>query len=341
MAHPWGDGVRAVPVVYIDVVWFLNFVMDSILLWTTGWLMKRRVTWSRILLGGLLGACYALLLFFPTLSMLTTWPGKAVVSVIMVWISIPRKNMLDLARLVGAYYIVSFVLAGASIALGFAIPGTSLGKAVDSSSHGLMFATSGETLAMMVGIPVSLYGINRMVAHLRKAGRMANYACQVEAAFGQTTVTFTGLFDSGNQLTDPVSKRPVSFVDLEVLLPVLPDQLRAELERGGDMFSAIANVASSNAFTLVPFRGASGQGLTVAIRPDEIVISRNGLRQPVAQKCLFAVYPGRLSADGSFQAILHMDMVNGDDNFEGFQIARGSQSPASTTPAVAVPPNSD
>lgn len=333
--------MRPVPVVYIDVVWLINLVMDSILLWTTGWLMKRRVKWYRILLGGFLGSCYALLLFFPALSMLTTWPGKAVVSVIMVGIALPWTNMLNLARLVGTYYIVSFVLAGASIALGFAIPGTSLGKAIPTSRHGLMFATSGETFAMMIGIPLCLFGMARIVAYFRKAGRMANYSCLVEAKFGDVIVSFTGLFDSGNQLTDPVTHRPVSFVDMEVLLPALPEQLRAELDRGSDVLTAIATIAGSSAFTLVPFNGASGKGLTVALRPDDITLTQKGVRQPVTRKCLFAVYPGRLSNDGSFQAILHMDMVNGDDNFETHTDTRGRQSHTAHAHTAVVSSNSD
>lgn len=114
--------MQALPVVYIDIVWMVNFIMDFALLWTTGWLMKRRARWTRLLAGALVGATYALALFVPALSLATTWPGKALVSVLMVWVSLPHRSALDLARLVGVYYLVSFVVAGRAWPLGSPCP---------------------------------------------------------------------------------------------------------------------------------------------------------------------------------------------------------------------------
>lgn len=335
-----GDGVQAVPVVYIDVVWLVNLVMDFILLWTTGWLMKRRARLRRLALGALVGACYSLLLFFPALSPLTTWPGKALVSVVMVWIALPYKHLIDLARLLGAYYIVAFVFAGASIALGFTVPGVSLDKSL-LTQHGLIFRTSGETFAMMVGVPLCLFVVRRLLLHLRKQSRLQNFSALVEAEFDGVSLRFTGLFDSGNQLTDPVSKRPVSFVDMDVLLPVLPSELGEAVKSGGDLFAALATVAACHHIALVPYQGASGRGLTIALRPQVVYIERGGTRTMVTEACLFAAFPGKLSADGSFQAILHMDLMNGVDEVERIAIAQRHESSAASSAAVAVSAHSD
>lgn len=330
----------AMPVVYIDVVWFVNLVMDALLLWMTGWLMKRKIRWYRILFGALFGASYALLLFFPSLSMLTTWPGKAIVSVAMVWMALPRKNVLDVLRLVGIYYFVSFVLAGATVALGFAIPGTSLRNALAVGPRSLMFVTSGETLALMVAIPLCIFGIQRLIARIARVHRQANWLCSVLASFETGDLSFTGLVDSGNQLYDPVSHQPVSFVDLDVLLPILPMQLQRELAQGRDMLSAIASVAVSNQFTLVPFQGAGGKGLTIAVRATEVRVEWKGQSHVVLGKQLFAVYPGKLSADGSFRAILHMDMMNGDDDVEGVSDAQRHEHETTHSIATTLYPHS-
>ncbi|WAH35525.1 sigma-E processing peptidase SpoIIGA [Alicyclobacillus dauci] len=323
------------PVVYIDVVWLVNFVMDAMLLWTTGWILKRKMKFVRVVLGGLTGACYSLLLFFPTLSLLTTWPGKALVSVAMVFIALPRKGMLDLARVVVVFYFVSFVFAGAAVALGFAIPGQSLGKAIQTGSHGLVFATSGETLALMVAVPLCVFGLQRLMSKLRRVQHRENWLCRVTASFDGTTIHFTGLLDSGNQLYDPVSRRPVSFVDLDVLLPVLPEAVQAHVAAGHDMLSAVATLTGSKSFTLVPFQGASGRGLTIALRPDHILVEQANRTWPVVGAHLFAVYPGKLSSDDAFSAILHMDMMNGDDEVEGISDAKGPQYEAQNSPAAA------
>ncbi|MFD1677310.1 sigma-E processing peptidase SpoIIGA [Alicyclobacillus fodiniaquatilis] len=330
----------ATPVVYIDVVWFVNLVMDTMLLWTTGWLLKRKMRRSRVFLGGLTGACYALLLFFPTLSLLTTWPGKALMSVCMVWLALPKKNILDLIRLILVFYFVSFVFAGAAVACGFAIPGMSLGKALSIDGHGLVFTTSGETLALMVAVPLCIWGMQRLLHRLRKVQQQTHWLYTVEATFANHIIRFVGLLDSGNQLYDPVSRRPVSLVDLDVLLPVLPEEVQKALAAGSDMLTAVASVAASRNFTLVPFQGASGQGLTIALKPDHVYIKQGERGWQLESAHLFAVYPGRLNAEGTFRGILHMDMMNGVDSIEGNQDTQGPEHEVAYPPPVALHSNS-
>ncbi|GEO25091.1 sporulation sigma-E factor-processing peptidase [Alicyclobacillus acidoterrestris] len=326
----------ATPVVYIDVVFVVNFVMDGVLLWTTGWLLKRSTRFRRVALGALLGAGYGLCMFFPILSLLTTWPGKALMSVAMVFIALPHKGMLDLLRQVVVFFFVSFVFAGAAVALGFAIPSTSLGKGIAVNGHGLMFATSGETLALMAAVPICVFGIQRLMMRLRRVQQRSNWIVAVAAKFGDVVVQFDGLLDSGNQLYDPVSKCPVSFVDMDILLPVLPEDVRGEIAKGTDLLTAVATLAASTSFRLVPFQGASGKGLTVALRPDEVTLQQNGERLRVRNAQLLAVYPGTLSSDGTFQAILHMDMMNGDDEVESTRHTQGPQYEIANSPPVVL-----
>lgn len=326
----------ATPVVYIDVVFLINFVMDGVLLWTTGWLLKRNVRLRKVALGALIGSGYGLLMFFPSLSLLTTWPGKALMSVAMIYVALPKRGMLDLLRVILVFFFVSFVFAGAAVALGFAIPSTSLGKGLAVSGHGLVFTTSGETLALMAAVPICIFGMQRILARIRRVQQRTNWIVSVEARFGDLTVSFNGLLDSGNQLYDPVSRRPVSFVDMDVLLPVLPQNVQAEIAKGVDLLSAVAALAASTSFSLVPFQGASGKGLTLALRPDDIVVEQKGERLTVRDPQLFAVYPGRLSSDGTFDAILHMDMMNGDDEVEGTRHTQGPQYEIANSPAVVL-----
>lgn len=326
----------ATPVVYIDVVFLVNFVLDATLLWTTGWVLKRKVTVRRVLLGGMVGALYSMAMFVPALSLLTTWPGKALASVLMVYVALPRKSMLDMIRLVSLFYFVSFVFAGASIALGYAVPGTTLSHSIALGNRGLMFATSSGTLALMVAIPLAIFSLQRLMSTMKRAVQKANFLCDVTAVFGRETIHFKGLLDSGNGVCDPVSSRPVSFVDMDVLFPVLPAKVRQATLEGQDLLSAVASLAASASLTLVPFQGASGRGLTVAIRPDKVVITQGSRIWTCLDQHLFAVYPGALSNDATFRAILHMDMMNGDDEDEGIRNAQTFEHEAANPTAATL-----
>ena len=331
------------PVIYIDVVWLVNFVMDGVLLVTTGWIMRRPIRTGRIVLGALIGACYSLLLFFPSLSGLTTWPGKALVSLLMVGIGVKRQSWLDLARLCALFYFVSFVFAGAAIALHFAVPGVSLTKVASVSANGIAVETSMESLALLVAIPVGIALFKYIVRRLRQTHLRAGMEYRVHAVFQNVTIQCVGLVDSGNQLRDPISRRPVCFVDGEVMYPVLPKPIQTALRAGGDVVRALSEMTSDAcyAFTLVPFRGAGGIGqLTIALAPDHLELEKNGHRFTVKESCLFAVNPTRLSVDNRFQAILHMELITGDEGFEADDKSETPQYETADSSATLVDSNS-
>lgn len=302
-----------IPVVYIDVVWLVNLVMDGVILATTCWLLRRPVRAGRVMSGALIGSGYALLLFAPSLAVLTTWAGKAVASLLIVWVSIGRRSWIDLAKSSVMFYFVSFVFAGAAIAMRFAIPGVSMSKTLQVSGNRVAFTQSFSSLGLLVAIPLCIALIKYTMRKLRQIHLRAGMSYRVRVAFPGGTVTFTGLVDTGNQLRDPVSRQPVSFVDHQALQPVLPvplNQVSLESQQLVNLLSEVEDERYAGRFTLVPFRGAGGQmQLTVALRPDYVELEQANKTWARAQMCLFAIHPGRLAHDGQFEAILHMEVT--------------------------------
>ncbi len=308
------------PVVYIDVVWAVNLVMDAVLLFTTGWIAKRKMRPWRVFAGALVGAMYSLILFVPSWSWATTWPGKALVSLVMIALVFPTRNWLQLARLSALYYFVSFVLAGAAIALHFAVPGESLTKGVVLANRRFVWSTSLGGLALVVAIPLSFALIRYVMYRVKQVQIQSGSLYEVFVTVGGKNTQFTGLVDTGNQLRDPVSRRPVCLVDAHVMQEILPEELHPALQRGEDLVMALSDITDKSLatkFALIPFRGAGGvTKMTIAIRPDHMELEVQGARKPAAQSCLLAVHTGRLSNDNRFQAILHTQVITGDDGLE-------------------------
>lgn len=51
--------------VYLDIIWALNFMFDSLLLYLTAIILKREIRLWRIFAGGLIGSIIILLVFTP------------------------------------------------------------------------------------------------------------------------------------------------------------------------------------------------------------------------------------------------------------------------------------
>jgi stage II sporulation protein GA (sporulation sigma-E factor processing peptidase) len=326
------------PVVYIDVVWLVNFAMDAVLLGCSAWISRRPLRLWRVLGGAVLGSMYAVLLFFPPLAPLTTWPGKAIASLAMVAAAIPCRSWLELLRVAVTFYFVSFVFAGAAIALHFAVPGTTLAGGVVAGNR-LAFATSLQSLALLVAIPLVLAMLRYVTYRLRESARQAGGLYPARLVFAEHVIELVGLVDTGNHLRDPVTRKPVCLVDARVLASVLPDALRQAVERDADLLAALEQVDDPGwygRFALVPFRGAGGaQQMAVAVRPDRIEFGRGGTWRPGAD-CLVALYPGELSSEHEFQAILHTAVITEADGFEELPTASKDSTRMADAAAIVV-----
>lgn len=325
------------PVIYADLVWLVNFVMDAVLLVGCAWVAKRKTSLVRILLGAFVGSMYAMLLFLPPLSALTTWPGKAVASLLMVWVAVPPRSWLDLARNCALYYFVAFVFAGAAVALNYAIPGVSVAGGTLVGGKQLAFLTSAKSLALLIAIPLGGGLIHAVLDRARRLHRLRASLHEVEVVLGNQTVRFVGLADTGNQLRHPLTGRPVCLVDLEVLQALLPSTLVQALRDGVPVYDALNNLPEDLAvrYSFVPFRSAGGTDQWILVfRPDEFRILQDGVIGPAARPCLVGIHTRPLSNDGRFQAILHIDVITGDDRLEELRYA--NQQTQSDT-ALALP----
>lgn len=327
------------PVIYIDVVWLVNFVMDGVLLLTTCWILHRRVRPWRLVAGAFIGACYALMLFFPSLAVLTGFVGKAVMTLLMVNVGIIRRTWIDLVRVCLVFFGVSFVFAGAAIGLHFALPEVTLSKVATVGGNEIAVQTSMESLVLLVCIPLCIALLQYIVRHMRKASMRAGLTFIVRVKFGDFRLECIGLVDSGNQLRDPIRRRPVNFIDADVLLPMLPQKLADSILQGTDPVLALGDMTQDemrSKFTLVPYRGAGGVSqLAIAIAPDSVILERAGMEYQVSTPCLFAIHPTQLSVDRTFQALLHFELVTGD---EAFEVSHGQEPNqheiANTTPTI-------
>lgn len=313
-------GAMPVPVVYADVVWLVNLVMDGALLLVTCWIAHRGVYPKRVLAAAFLGSLYALLMFIPPLSLFTTWAGKALMSLLMVWIGIPTRNWLDLLRHTALYYFVAFVFAGAAVAAHFALPGTSIAGGEVAANGRLTFAVSLQGLALIVAVPTA-YGVLRFaLSRMRTIRLRAAHLHHVHFRVGDRQADCIGLADTGNQLRDPLTRKPVCLLDAAVMASLVPDDLAGCLQSSGDwwqVIEALDDPAWIRRLSLIPFRGAGAvERMTFALRPDLVEVENGGVMRPSPCPCLLALHPGRLSARNEFQAILHIEVIAEDEGIE-------------------------
>ena len=119
----------------------------------------------------------------------------------------------------------------------------------------------------------------------------------VSVSLSGKTVSFRALRDSGNELYDPITNRPVLVCEKETLHPLFAHTLQTTADPYTQFCTLNASEGSTNRMRLIPCQTVTGDGLLVAFKPDKVTI--NGIEEPY----LVAFAPKAFSPDASYQAI--------------------------------------
>ncbi|WP_438433424.1 sigma-E processing peptidase SpoIIGA [Gorillibacterium sp. sgz500922] len=298
-------------VVYVDLLFLINLLIDGALLLVTAWTLKTVYRLWRIAAAAALGALYVVLLFFPNPSFLFSFGAKALVSLAMLAIAFGYGGLGRYLRHLGAFYLVNFAVAGGIFALSYLL----------MSSDGLM---AGILFSRLGGMPFSsgllgvllccfLWLFYRLFQSSRTRQQLSARLAEVRIELGGHAYSCAGLVDTGNQLYDPLTRTPVMIIEAAEWKDVIPEtwikQIRSsEADR---IITAIGegDYPFQDRLRLVPYRGVNrGTQFLLALKPDLVTV-RYEEQEWETSRVLVGLDGGRLSRDGSYRAILHPKLL--------------------------------
>ncbi len=198
--------------VYIDVVFLTNLVVDYLLLRLLTYILKCRSSRIKALAGAVVGAAGAcLILILPTNRSL---PGTillhGVLAVLMVKIGCSLKTKGMLLQAVITLYFTAFLFGGFWEALS---------------------ADSRMTLRTFLLLAVSTYALLSLTVLLRDYFKMrTGNLYKVHVSYQGKVLRVKGYYDTGNQLMDLTSKKPVSVISWRALGELLPEKTLCALK---------------------------------------------------------------------------------------------------------------
>lgn len=302
-------------VVYIDLIFAANLLIDGVLLWLTGWLVKMKVSWWRLILSAVVGALYVVMMFVPELSFLYTFLIKFSLSVIMLWIAFGFRSLQSYLRVLGAFYIINFAAAGGIVGVHYLLQNTG------DIWNGILFtSTGGQAYRLKIGfwfvlaiLPLVLLVFKLTHASRVRREQLETYIGEVSVEISGVTVTCSGLLDTGNRLSDPLTRTPVMVMEASLWEDHLPDTWRGRLTQDGVDRLLLETDGQSFAWQdrmrLVPYRGINrGAAFMLALKPDLVMI-KLGEETFYNKRVLIGLDGGTLSGDGAYRAVIHPDLA--------------------------------
>lgn len=189
--------------IYLDNVFLLNFSFDYLLLLSVAILLRRNVPMKRIILGAFIGGLSIFILFLK-INSIQLFFIKLLISILMVLATFRYRNIKYTSKNLLYLYSASMILGGF---LYF------LNTEFSYKQDGLVFYHNGLSinfLFLIIFSPIIIYLYIRQGLELKN--RYANYY-KIDVHLNDKTYKLNGFLDTGNNLIDPVSKKPVVVID--------------------------------------------------------------------------------------------------------------------------------
>ncbi|MBP3952117.1 sigma-E processing peptidase SpoIIGA [Bacillus suaedae] len=298
---------------YIDVIWFLNLCIDYLLIALTSLVLKRRFHHIRMILAAFVASLVVFLMFTPFSWMFYEPWMKLVYSMLIVVIAYGYKRFRYFLQGLLMFYFVAFMTGGGLFALHFFWQSeTEILKGIVKVNSG--FGSGISWIFVCLGFPLLWYFSKHRFTDIEMKKVQYDQLVEVDISLAGYTFRTKGLLDSGNQLSDPLTKKPVMIIEAKLLHPYFKkeqvDQLLHFHEGIGDQDTDTRSQLMDIA-TIVPYRviGQSSPFLT-ALRPDKIKVYYQKETFETAN-VLLGLQDKELSPDGAFSSIIHPKLVLG------------------------------
>lgn len=185
--------------IYVDLLLFLNFSFDFLLLLTTAVIQKRKVSFKRLTLGSLLGSITIMVLFIPFTS-LTLFILKILLSILIILSTFGYKDLKYTLNNLFYFYITSIILGGFLYYLNIEF---------SYKNIGMIFYHKGLSINyifILLFAPIILLIYKKQIANVKLTNSLH---FKVDVYIKDKIITLNSYLDTGNTLKDPYTNKKV------------------------------------------------------------------------------------------------------------------------------------
>lgn len=294
--------------VYLDVVFMENVLMNYIIIFATGVVIKAECKKWRILAGSLVGAVYTVVMYLNIIPIYSNFIMKLVLSVVIVYIAFKTKSVKRLVKNLIIFYLVSFIFGGCVFALMYFLQPqmAEIRNGVFVGAYPLKVALIGGFVAFII-LQVSFKLVKNKFSK-------KDMIYDVDIFINENQVKVRALLDTGNLLKDPITGFPVIVVEHKSLSKVLPEKVLDNLDKilGGDIDELTKNEKFNKTisrFRIIPFSSLGKQnGLLLGIKADKICIISDE-KVDMVNDAIIGIYDKSFTKNGAYHAIFGLDML--------------------------------
>src|SRR5699024_3897047 len=268
----------------------LNILFNLLILLLVQLLARDSTSKWRVSFGALIATLLVpISIYFPH-SFFTSVIGKFIYSFLIIYCAFQFLSVKHFMKLLLSFYFISFGIGGGLIAVHFMME-----NSFAVSSHGILtystgFGDSISWIFVLVGFPIVwLFTKLRMDRHIVDQIRYDEIHPVIIELNGRRYET-NGFIDSGNQLTDPITRAPVVICDETFLKNFFTEDEWDMLGKAHEHLNLdLIPTKWKKSVFIVPFKGVEGsQDILFTLRPDLLIVHYNE-KKLVTRKVLIGI----------------------------------------------------
>lgn len=282
---------------YIEYIFIENFIIDFLLVYITGSLLKKDIKPVRILIAATIGAFYVLAIAITNEGFLSTAIVKLSVSLLMLTVAYNPAGIISYIKLVLCFYIVSLLLVGVLIGINYFL-----------NSNQVTIKLILETAFFVIVI------LKIVFTEIKKKESQSKYMREINIELKNKKVKVKGLIDTGNELSDTLTGKPVIIVEKESVYKLLSENIREKInkfyfEKGKNIIEILSAVQEGINLRIIKYNTISNKDENMlAIVPDRVWLISDK-KKKFTLEVLIGIYPEKFSNENEYQALLHKQLL--------------------------------
>ncbi len=292
-------------VAYLDLIILENICMNYLILYTAGKLLNRNIKKLRILIASIIGALYVFSLYID-LPKLVVNISKILVAVLLVKIGFNSNKVKHIIKETVVFLMVSFVYSGC--ALGFI---HFMKPKVIYIVNGIIIGGEYIFELVLISAIVSFLLIKASMKLIKLKQKLTknDMICEIELGLGNNSIKINALLDTGNLLTDPISKEPVIIVEKEKLTSLISENEMDKIENllGGD--ENLQRDTFNATIRVIPYVSVGNKnGIMVAYKVDCVKVEYQDEINEL-ENVLIGIYNDTLTKNNKYSALIGLQIL--------------------------------
>ena len=293
--------------IYLDVVLLENLIMNYIILYATGMIIKIKMKKIRLILSSLLGAVYSIIAYIGMLEIYSSIILKIILSVIIVYIAYNPQNVKSLWKDILIFYLTSFVFGGVAFSLIYIVKPQEI-----VMKNGLflgIYPIKIIILGAILGFFIMITSFKIVKSKISKKDMF----CDVTIKINDNEVKAKVMIDTGNLLKEPITNTPVVVLEHTLLYDYIPKEILNNLENilGGDFNNIPEDIKDKyiSKLKVIPFSSLGKQnGMLLGIKPEYIIINNEENERKI-DDVIIGIYNKSLTKRGEYRGLIGIELL--------------------------------